>query len=73
MRRYRVAGPRRRATWDDVRAMFRASWRLGIREKGRRQYWAFLTNLIMRKPRAIGVAVTLDVHGRHFRRMADAL
>jgi radical SAM superfamily enzyme YgiQ (UPF0313 family) len=71
--RYRVRGPQRRMAWEDVRALCRANWTLGIREKGRLDYWFFLAHVTMRNPRAIGVAVTLAVYGRHFRRMASEL
>ncbi len=46
---------------------------MGVRERGRRAYWRFLTSTLVRHPDRLGLAVTLAITGRHFRIVAKAL
>ena len=70
---YRIRGPRPRIGSRQVGALMKAFWRLGIRNRGRRQYWGFLAYTLVRRPRAFGTAVTIAIYGHHFRRVANAL
>jgi radical SAM superfamily enzyme YgiQ (UPF0313 family) len=58
---------------SDLQALARSMWRMGVRERGRRAYWCFLTSTLVRHPDRLGLAVTLAITGRHFRIVAEAL
>ncbi|HKK71443.1 MAG TPA: DUF4070 domain-containing protein [Candidatus Krumholzibacteria bacterium] len=73
LRNYRPHGPRRGLRREDVAALFRSMWVLGLRDRGRRAYWGFLAYALVRHRRAFAVAVTLAIHGYHFRRVARGL
>jgi radical SAM superfamily enzyme YgiQ (UPF0313 family) len=60
-------GKRWRLTRYDLAAFFKSIWVLGIKEKGRRHYWALLAWTAARRPSLIPTAVTLAIYGYHFR------
>ena len=70
---HRARGPRAHLSRSDLRALAKSLWRMGIRERGRRAYWRFLTTTLLQHPDRIGLAVTLAITGRHFRIVAEAL
>ena len=72
LRRHR-ARPRPLHGSRDLRAFLRAMWVLGVREKGRRAYWAFLLSVLLRRPRQLAMAVSVAIHGHHFRKVAASL
>ena len=51
-----------------ILALFRSFYHLGLRNRGRLQYWRLLLWTIFRKPKALPMAVTLALYGYHFRR-----
>ena len=56
---------------SNPRALFRATWRLGIKEKGCRSYfWMFLAYILRTYPRAFAKGVRLAIYGYHFRMVA---
>lgn len=70
---HRALGPRAHLSRSDLRALVKSLWCMGIRERGRRAYWHFLTSTLVRHPDRMGLAVTLAITGRHFRIVAEAL
>jgi radical SAM superfamily enzyme YgiQ (UPF0313 family) len=70
---YRVRGPRSRPRWTECRAAVRTVWVLGVRHRGRGQYWRFLGHVLTHHPRAFGCAMALVIYGHHFRRIAEDL
>ena len=52
---------------DDFKSLTRILITLGVRSKGRLQFWSYLFRLIIRYPRNIGHGLTLAVMGYHFR------
>jgi radical SAM superfamily enzyme YgiQ (UPF0313 family) len=70
---HRALGPRAHLSRSDLRALVKSLWYMGIRERGRRAYWRFLTSTLVRHPDRMGLAVTLAITGRHFRIVAEAL
>lgn len=54
-------------------AFFRSSIRLGILAEGRFQYWTFLIWTLLRRPGQFSLAVTLAIHGHHFRKTCERL
>jgi len=49
--------------WAFVRSM----WFLGVKERGRRQYWRFFVSTLLRHPRFFPLSMALAVYGFHFR------
>jgi len=52
-----------------IKAFFQSIFVLGIREKGRKQYWELLFWTLFRKPSAFPKAVTMAIYGFHFRKV----
>ncbi len=52
-----------------LKALFKASFYLGILEKGRLSYWALLLKTLLKHPRFFPEAVTFAVYGYHFRKV----
>ncbi len=49
-------------------AFFRSIYHLGIKSRGRFQYWRLLAWAAIRRPKAFPLAVTLAIYGYHFRK-----
>jgi radical SAM superfamily enzyme YgiQ (UPF0313 family) len=73
LREYRPGGPRIRPSWDDWMALVKSLWVMGIRTRGRREYWKFLTRVLMSHRRKFSEAMTLAIMGHHFRKVAAAI
>jgi hypothetical protein len=52
-------------------ALIRSSWALGIREKGRVNYWKLVVWTLLKKPKTFPLSMTLAVQGFHFRKVAE--
>jgi radical SAM superfamily enzyme YgiQ (UPF0313 family) len=70
---YRPRGPRMRQSWRDLRAFVRSLWVMGVRARGRREYWKFVTKALLFHPRSFGEAMELAIIGHHFRIIAASL
>jgi radical SAM superfamily enzyme YgiQ (UPF0313 family) len=70
---YHPQGPRIPVTWNDLRAFLRSLWVLGVRTRGRREYWKYITKSLLLHPRAFGEAVSIAIVGHHFRQVAAGL
>jgi len=55
----------------EVKAFFKSLWHLGVKERGRFQYWKFLGWTTFKHPRALSVAITFAIYGFHFRKVVD--
>ncbi|MBI4330041.1 MAG: B12-binding domain-containing radical SAM protein [Chloroflexi bacterium] len=55
---------------DDVKAVLRSMWFLGIRDKGRRHYWTLLITTLLASPRKLPRFICLAIYGYHFRKVA---
>jgi len=62
-----------RLTFQQLKAVFRSFWVLGILERGRRYFWRFVILSIIRYPRKFQMAITLAIYGFHFRRVVQAV
>lgn len=71
LREYKA--PKKEILLDFQRCMafFRSNIRLGILTKGRFQYWTFLIWTLFRRPGQFSLAVTLAIHGHHFRKICE--
>jgi len=52
-------------------AFFRSNVRLGILGKERFQYWRLLFWTLFRRPELFSLAITLAIHGHHFRKVCE--
>jgi radical SAM superfamily enzyme YgiQ (UPF0313 family) len=58
---------------NEIGAVFKSLWRIGILDKGRLHYWKFLAKVTFRMPRALPRAITIAIYGFHFRKVAEGL
>ena len=58
--------------YSGVKALFRATWRIGLFEKGNIHYWKLIL-WSMRKPRMLPWAVRFSIYGHHFRKILKHL
>lgn len=70
---YRPRGPKQPLTGSDLRAFLKSLWVLGVRRRGRWQYWRLLAGTLLTAPRKLHAAVELAILGHHFRRVAERL
>ncbi len=73
LRAHRPSGPRLRTSLTDIKAFLRSIWTLGVRYRGRRQYWRLFLGTLFRRPRQFSNAIELAIVGHHFRRVASLL
>jgi radical SAM superfamily enzyme YgiQ (UPF0313 family) len=69
----RRRGPRPHLDPRHSMALLRSCWKLGLRHRGRREYWGFLGHTLLHHPQAFATAVTLSIYGHHFRTVAGNL
>jgi radical SAM superfamily enzyme YgiQ (UPF0313 family) len=56
---------------EDILALFRSIYRLGILGKERVHYWKLIVWTIFRRPRLFPLAVSLTIYGYHFRKICE--
>jgi radical SAM superfamily enzyme YgiQ (UPF0313 family) len=70
-----IRGPRkrffRRLTRRDLMGAIRLFWRLGVRERGRRAFWSFVTRVGLTRPTKMGLALSLAATGYHLRSIVN--
>ena len=54
-----------------IKAFFKSMWFVGIKETGRRHYWALFIITLFRYPRSFPLVITFSVYGFHFRKIAE--
>lgn len=73
LKEYRPRGPRLRLTWRDVRAFVHSLWAMGVWHRGRLAFWKYLATVLVRYPHKLPPAITLAIHGFHYRQVAKGL
>ncbi len=58
---------------DQIMALLRSFWVLGVIEKGRRYFWKFVIFSLIRFPNKFDLAITMAIYGLHFRRIVHAV
>ncbi|MEE9576187.1 MAG: B12-binding domain-containing radical SAM protein [Gemmatimonadota bacterium] len=71
LREYQLPKVKTPVTVEDFRAFLRSVWHLGVRGEERRHYWSLLAWTLVRRPRLLPLAVTLAIHGHHFRKVTE--
>ena len=56
----------------DLRTLLRSTWRLGIMEKGRFDYWKLIFWSLFARPQLLHLTITFAIYGFHFRRIFSA-
>lgn len=64
---------RARINRDDIVALLRSIWQLGVKSRARFQYWKLLVKTLLVKHRAIPTAVELAIFGLHFEQILKRL
>ncbi len=54
---------------NEVLALFKSIWVLGLREKGKRYYWKLFFISLFKYPRKFSLAITMAIYGFHFRQV----
>lgn len=70
----RAYGPKKtlpRLSGEEILAFVRSLYALGIRGEERREYWKLLFWTQFHRPRLLPLAVTLAIHGHHFRKVCE--
>ncbi len=62
-----------RMTWNDIRALARALWKIGIVEREKRFFWKLLFFVLHNFPRKFPQAITMAIRGFHFRRVVAGI
>ena len=73
LKEFKPRGPAVKINSQDIGSFFRSIWILGIKERGRRQFWNLLLSTLFKNPRKIHVSMTLAIYGYHFRKITEVL
>jgi hypothetical protein len=57
--------------WQEIRALFRTIYQLGIKGVERVQYWNLIFWTLFRFPEKVPLAITFSVYGFHFRKVFE--
>ncbi|MFH0941892.1 MAG: DUF4070 domain-containing protein [Chloroflexota bacterium] len=64
---------RDRIKFYHVKAFLKSLWLLGIKERGRLEYWRFLLVTFFKYPRNLPISVYMAIYGYHFRKVVERL
>jgi len=70
---HQPAGPRSCVTSNDVNALLKSLWVLGVWHRGRVGYWRLFWGTLIRHPRQFPLAIQFAIIGYHFRLVAKKL
>jgi radical SAM superfamily enzyme YgiQ (UPF0313 family) len=59
--------------WSSLCAFARSLWKMGVLHRGRLAFWRYLATVATRHPRQLHHAISLAIHGYHYRMVAKAL
>ncbi len=71
LREYRMPHVRAAMSREDIHALLRSLYRLGIFGKERLEYWKLVLWTAIRRPALFPLAVTLAIYGHHFRKVCE--
>jgi len=57
--------------FNEMIALIKCVWFMGIVEKGRRYYWKLFASTLLTRPRSFPMFITLSVYGYHFRKVIN--
>lgn len=56
-----------------IKALIKAAWIMGIKDKGRLYFWKLMFATLMKRPKSFPTSVTLSIFGFHFRQITKKL
>ncbi|MCI0514028.1 DUF4070 domain-containing protein [candidate division KSB1 bacterium] len=62
-----------RIQWEQIKALLRSIWFLGIWDRGRRYYWKIFFFSLLKHPKKFSLTVTMAIYGFHFRRVVESI
>jgi len=62
-----------RINFDQIKALLRSCWILGILDDGKRYFWKLFFLGLFKHPAKFPVAITLAIYGFHFRKIVDSV
>ena len=65
--------PAARPTFREIQAFFKAIWKIGILEKGKRFFWKLFFFALRNCPRMFPQAIRMAIYGYHFRRVTSTI
>ena len=71
LREYKAPKIKASLDLEDVLAFLRSIYHLGLRSKGRSQYWKLLVWTLFRRPELFSLAITFAIYGLHFRKICE--
>lgn len=72
LKHYRPSNKRKvRINTEDISALIKTTWILGIKEKGRKYYWKFVMSTLFKTPKLFPISISLAVYGYHFRKVVE--
>jgi len=54
-----------------VRALVKCMWVLGLKEKGRTNYWRFIAWVLVKRPQHLPISLNMAICGFHFRKVME--
>jgi radical SAM superfamily enzyme YgiQ (UPF0313 family) len=66
---HRKKGLSRLELWH-IWALTRSVWFLGVTDRGRWEYWKFMSSTLIRRPRSFPISMNLAIWGYHFQKLA---
>ncbi|MFH1446769.1 MAG: DUF4070 domain-containing protein, partial [Chloroflexota bacterium] len=57
--------------WQEIAALFRSIFEIGIRGKERRYYWKLFFWSLFKHPAKFPLAITFSIYGYHFRKVNE--
>jgi radical SAM superfamily enzyme YgiQ (UPF0313 family) len=73
LREYQPSHPVfKRIQFQDIVSLLKSIWVLGIKEKGKRQYWSLFFATLFKHPRKMPISISLAIYGYHFRKITEA-
>lgn len=70
---YKPSGPPARMKANEIKALARSMWTLGVAARGRREFWLLLARVTLFHRRAFSEAMSMVILGHHFRKVAASL
>ena len=61
-----------RVRLPDILSLLKSMWVLGIKERGKREYWQLFTSTLFKHPRNMRISISLAIYGYHFRKITEA-
>lgn len=53
--------------------LFKSMWTLGVKEKGRKNYWDMLVSVLFKKPKVFPIFISLSIQGFHLRKVTQTI